>query len=186
MIIKLLEDFEESISLANYEVVAFHATSITACKKIEQIGFVPSKIISEVEHEQILCMARYLNLNTFSYTEWLEMRSVTFTKLLEQAVSHVRNGWAGGQGLIQVKRLLDQILDSGEERYALLANELLQKIRNILESESVIYVVDLSGLEERVVDDKKSGFFQFYWDPEKPLPKISEIDPSRLIARLTV
>jgi hypothetical protein len=47
-------------------------------------------------------------------------------------------------------------------------------------------VVDLSCLGERLVDVKGFGFYQVFWNPQHPLPAISEIAPDRLIARLAI
>ena len=101
-----VQSFEESIDLGQYEVVGFHATSSLASAEIEQVGFLPHKILEHDDHKRILSVAIGLGLDVGSYVEWLEMRSVTFTKLLSQAVRHALEGRAGGQGLINVERLL--------------------------------------------------------------------------------
>jgi len=107
MIIKQLQDGDPPVDLTQYEAVGFHATSPLACAEIEQVGFLPHKILSQEHHSQILGMARRLSLDTSNYAEWLGMRSVTFTKVLSEAVGHARQRWRAG--LMNVERLLAQI-----------------------------------------------------------------------------
>lgn len=186
MIIKQLQGGDPPVDLTQYEAVGFHATSSLACAEIEQVGFLPHKILSQEHHSQILSMARRLSLDTSNYAEWLGMRSVTFTKVLSEAVGHARQGSAGGQGLMNVERLLAQITQRGTDADRTLAAQFNVQIQTVRNSDSVVYVVDLSNLGARLVDDRSSGFYQVYWNPNVELPKMSEINPSRLLAKLSV
>lgn len=114
------------------------------------------------------------------------MRSVTFAKVLSEAVVHARQSSAGGQGLMNVKRLLAKITERGTDADRTLAAQFNEQIQTIRNSDSVIYVVDLSNLGARLVNDRSTGFYQIFWHPDAELPKTSEIDPSRLLAKLSV
>lgn len=186
MIIEQLQDGVPSVEFTQYEAIGFHATSSLASAEIEQVGFLPHKIFSLEHQNQILSAARRLNLDASSYAEWLGMRSVTFAKVLSEAVVHARQGRAGGQGLMNMERLLAKITELGTDADRTLAAQFNEQIQTIRNSDSVIYVVDLSNLGARLVDDRSSGFYQVYWHPDAELPKTSEIDPSRLLAKLSV
>jgi hypothetical protein len=181
-----VNEFESSVVLCQYDVVGFHATSSVMCAEIEQVGFLPRKIFGDNEHAQIINVARKLGLDTSSYVEWLGMRSVTFTKVMQQAADHANEGRAGGQGLMHIEHLLAQIKDRSGEAGAEFSDQFSSRIQAIRSSPPVIYVVNLSGLGPRLVDDSRSGFLQMYWNPSADLPQESEIGPSRLIARLSI
>jgi hypothetical protein len=174
-----------TIDLSAYSVVGFHATSAFAATEIERVGFLPSKILNESQHKEILEIARSLGIETNDmggYEQWLEMMSVTFTKAFEDAINHVRTGRYEGQGVKHISKVL-------------LAAELLQERKNFLDqvrssineikhSNPVIYAVDLSNLGGRLVEPKYEDYYQLFWDRSKPMPKDSIVGPERLIARL--
>src|SRR3989339_805820 len=66
-----IRELDPPVDLTQYEAVGFHATSSLACAEIEQVGFLPHKILSQEHHSQILSMARRLSLDTSNYAEWL-------------------------------------------------------------------------------------------------------------------
>lgn len=181
-----VENFGASVNLAEYDVVGFHATSSILCPEIESVGFLPCKIFGVEEHEEILSLGRKHDLDVSGYNEWLGMRSVTFTKVIDQAVAHAKAGNAGGQGLMHVERLLIQIRDQGEAVGSELLKRFSSRVHEIRNAAPVIYVVNLSDLGPRLVDDSSSGFLQMYWNPNVALPTESEIGPSRLVARLSI
>ena len=181
-----LQRFDPDIVLRDRNVVGFHATSYSAACKIERVGLLPNKILSEEQHARLLGIAERLEIDTHYYLKWLQMRSVTLTKLLCEAVNHARNGRAGGQGLMNVERVLAAIRERGSGEETDFADGVHGMVKAIRESAPVIYVVDLSCLGERLVDDNGTGFYQVFWHPEHQLPTISVIAPDRLIARLAI
>ncbi len=181
-----LQGFDPEIVLRDRDVVGFHATSYSASGQIESEGLLPNKILSEEQHTRLLGIAERLEIDVLDYQQWLQMRSVTLAKMLSEAVNHVRKGRAGGQGLMNVERLLATIRKRGSEEETDFADRINRMIEAIRESAPVIYVVDLSCLGERLVDDNDTGFYQVFWHPEHPLPATSEIAPDRLIARLSL
>lgn len=181
-----LNEFESYVDLCQYDVVGFHATSSIMCAQIERVGLLPRKIFGDNEHAQIITVARRLGLDTSSYEEWLGMRSVTFTKVMQQAANHANEGKAGGQGLMHIEKLLAQIKDRSGDADAEFSDQFSSRIQAIRNSPPVIYAVNLSGLGPRLVDDSSSGFLHIYWDTSSHLPQESEIGPSRLIAKLSI
>jgi hypothetical protein len=170
-----------------FQIVGFHATSSLACADIERSGFLPNKILSANEHDQILSAAKSLEINTFSYEEWLGMRSVTFTKEFQTARNHILQGNSGGQGLFNVINVLEKIKKAGNPQQVVMASDFVSKTQQIRSSSCVIYAVDLSGLGQRLVHDKEqSGLYQVYFDPNSPLPNTSIVAPSCIIARLNL
>ncbi|MDR0242901.1 MAG: hypothetical protein LBJ65_14990 [Burkholderia sp.] len=169
---------------AEFDLVGFHGTSSLACGKIEAVGFLPDKVLSATEHDQILAIATSLNIDEFWYRQWLDMRSVTFAQDAQVAIDHTAGGHAGGQGLGSVQKTLRTILDRGDEGHREFARPFLERIELIRNAPSVVYAVDLSGLSGRLVRDKEKPIYHYYWHPQAPLPALSDIDPTRLIARL--
>ena len=171
---------------SRYEVIGFHGTTERVCNLIESKGFLPDKIFPESSHNCIRSAARLLDIDTLSYDQWLEMRSVTFAKEAARAIDHINAGNAGGQGLKNIKSVLDKILQRGDDQQKNTAREFVEQIECIQQANAVIYAVDLSGLKCRLVEDTRQPFYQFYWNPDLPLPTVSEIAPSRLIERLSI
>ena len=174
-----------SEDFAQFDVIGFHATSSLACTQIESAGFLPSKIFLPEEHEQILSIGGSLGVNLFSYKEWLDMRSITFTQDFNTARSHILQGNSGGQGLFNVVNVLQEIRKIGDSQQVSIASNFLSKVDELRSSSCVIYAVDLSRLGQRLVRDKNQpGLYQVYFDPQAPLPKVSVVDPHCIIARL--
>lgn len=186
MITEPLDDECPSYDVSKYDKVGFHATATTACAAIERIGFLPHKILNDREHDDLLRIAADNSLDTDFYSQWLAMRSVTFTKTPGEAKTHVQNGKAGGQGLINIDRLLRELGKVGASVDSTFVDTIQARLQLIRDSEPVIYAVDLSDLGKRLVDKPPGDFYQYYWDPDADLPAVSEIDPSRLIAKLTL
>ena len=169
-----------------YRVIGYHATSLLASVEIERFGFLPHKIFGKAVHDQVIAVAHRLNLPTYYYTEWLGMRSVSFGKILDHAIVHASQGNAGGQGLMNVERLLESINAHGTDADRVVASGFAGQIQAIRTSTPVIYAVDLSNLGPRLVDDASTGYYQMFWNPSAPLPAMSEIGPERLIARFSL
>lgn len=176
----------QSYDLSLYDKIGFHTTSSDACDAIEQVGFLPHKILEANEHDRLLRIAQDLELETVSYEQWLAMRSVTFTKTRDEVLAHVQSGNAGGQGLFNIDRLLAEVGDVGAGSDATFVASIKAKLQSRRDSDPIIYVVDLSGLGPRLVNKPPGDFYQYFWDREADLPAASEIDPSRLIAKLTL
>jgi len=175
-----------SNDFSSYDVVGFHATSITACEGIETNGFLPNKIFTPHEHNRLIAIAKKQGIDTSWHEQWLTMLSVTFTKEKTDAENHINQGSAGGQGLKTIALILGQISDVIDSADATFVGTLRQKIENIQNADSVIYAVDLSNLSPRLDEDKRQPFYYFRWHPEHPLPLISEISPSRIIEKVTI
>lgn len=168
---------------ASCSKVGYHGTSSLACAAIEAYGFLPNKVFSDHDHGQILDMVGELGWDTWSYTQWLDMRSVSFAKDSHFAINHVTNaGNAGGQGLYNVRKALAFILNNGSDESRAIAETFQQKLAQRRAASPVIYMVDLSNLGDRLVE---SGVdFNMYWNPAEALPAISDIDPGRIIEKL--
>ena len=169
-----------------YDVVGFHGTSSDASARIETVGFLPDKLFSLHEHESFVSIARQLGLNLNDYLQWMEMRSATFVENSNDAVGHVLKGNCGGQGLNNMVGLLEEIHLHGSDDQKGIARAMMERISFVRNSAAVVYAVDLSGLGPRLVKDKYRPYHHVYWDKNAPLPAVSELGPSRLIARLDV
>lgn len=112
------------------------------------------------------------------------MCSVTFAQRIQDSISHIAAGHSGGQGLGGAEEALRAIVERGDEAERKLARSFLERIESIRNSPSVVYAVELSDLGERLVCDQRSPYYHYYWNPQSPLPAVSEINPSRLIAQL--
>jgi hypothetical protein len=96
-------------------------------------------------------------------------------------------GQQGGQGLGTMLTVLQAIYSQGNPAQASMAQSFINQIQNVRTASSVIYAVDLSSLGARLVQDpSQSGLYKVYFDPNAPLPKVSIVSPSHLIARLDV
>lgn len=175
-----------TVDLSSYAVVGFHATSELAFRHIERVGFLPSKVLSNQSHSCILRTACVLGIETGSYREWLGMRSVTFAKNLNDAISHAKKGFAGGQGANQIIDILQSISDHGDFHQKGVAAKALQEIELFKQSPSIICAVNLSSLKDRLVEDRYSPYYHFYCHPDVPVPKVSEIGPSLVIDKLNI
>jgi hypothetical protein len=95
----------------------------------------------------------------------------------------MKSGSGGGQGLMNMIDVLNQLVECGDDVVKVYAQDMLKKIDMARQSQPVVYAVDLSGLgPPLVVQDAE--VFQYYFNPAIPLPAISLIDPSCLIERL--
>lgn len=175
-----------SVDVTAYDVVGYHATSALASRDIEVYGFVPHKVLSDDTHELLVKAAVDVGMPaqaTLGYRQWLEMRSVTFTKSPQPALAHARSGFAGGQGLKNVKGIVAAIQRSS--KFASLVAEVQQQIDEIESAGAVVYAINLSGLGSRLVQaDDCADYLRVYFNPLFPVPKVSVVGPDRLIARL--
>jgi len=167
---------------SSYENIGFHGTSSLVESEIETHGFIPNKVFSQEEHEQILRAANKLEVDISWYQGWLEMRSITFAENEEDALSHIQNGSSGGQGLANLLGVLIAISEAGgtEER------DMAAKFELIRDSSSVIYAVNLTGLGPRLVRDRHQPFYQVYFDPNTVVPEASIVSKESLIAKLQI
>lgn len=127
---------------ASHPKVGYHGTSSSASADIEAHGFLSNKVLSDQEHAQILQMAEDLGFDTWSYTQWLGMKSVSFAKDPRFAINHVTNaGNSGGQGLYNVRDALAVILSKGSDESRAVARTFQQKLFEIRAAAPVIYMV---------------------------------------------
>jgi hypothetical protein len=175
-------------SFSNYQPIGFHASSTKASPEIEKNGIYPSKVFGYSEHEKIISIANEIRIDAEYYKHWLEMRSVTFTREFASAMSHIRQGSAGGgQGLGNMVNVLNEIKLMGNEYQKNVAETYLSKIQLLRSSSPVIYAVDLSHLGPRLVMDQHQPLYQLYWQPDCNLPPSEQlITPAHLISKLEV
>lgn len=173
-----------AIDFSQYKLVGFHATSSEAGASIEANGFLPHKIFSTQEHERLITIAASQGIDTSWHEQWLKMRSVTFAKKESDALNHIDQGSAGGQALKTMAEILGKITGLGDGDDANFTRYLQGKIEAILSARPVVYAVDLSNLGLRLTSDHLQPLYYFRWNPEEPLPLISEIGPSRIIKKL--
>lgn len=169
-----------------YATIGFHATSESASVDIEKNGFSPNKIFRSNEHDEVMRIANELKINAYMYSQWLEMRSVTFAREFNSTVEHILKGSAsGGQGLENMIEVLIEIKEKGNETQKATAEKYLEKIDEIKISAPVIYAVDLSHLGKRLVSDKKQPLYHIYWQPSCELPPSEQLVTNvHLIAKL--
>jgi hypothetical protein len=188
MIIEPTGSAHFSVDLSLYEVVGYHATSTRASGQIETAGFLPHKILSSDTHGRLLDAAESMGLPPLTiagYRQWLELRSVTFTKEAAAAIGHARSGLSGGQGLQYPRAILAEAARTGS--HSDLVAEVQRVLHEIDAARSVVYAVDLSGLGQRLVQaDDSAEYLRIYFHPYEPVPSNSIVGPSRLIARLDV
>lgn len=175
-----------TVGFSGYGTVGFHATSSLATHQIEHVGFLPNKIFTPCDQQSILVATQSLTIGTADYEEWLQMRSVTFAQNESNALEHIQNGSSGGQGLGAMLKVLQAIALSGSASHVALVNNFISTIKNIRQSASVIYAVDLSNIGSRLVKDSNQPLYHIYFDPNSPLPKASLVSPLNIIARLEV
>jgi hypothetical protein len=174
---------EFKTAFASHPLVGFHGTSSLASAVLEVNGFLPKKVLSDQEHAQILQMAGDLGLDTASYKQWLDMRSVSFAKDHRFAINHVTTGGhSGGQGLLNVRDVLAEIIRNGPDESRGMAQKFEHKISALRAAPPVIYMVDLSGIGPRLVDCGDA--YNMYWNADAALPTVSEIGPTRIIEKL--
>jgi hypothetical protein len=173
------------MSFTGIQKVGYHATSSLAAPKIETVGFIPDKIFSVTDHHKVLIEAKALSINTFYYEKWLQMRSTTFAKNEADALNHIKNVSSGGQGIGTMYSVLNNILSNGSGGQLTLASSFISEIDNLRQSSSVIYAVDLSSIK-RLVQDQRQLLYHFYLSPTLPIPKVSEISPLNIIAKLEI
>lgn len=174
-------------NFSNYPIIGFHATTSLASGDIEKTGFLPNKIFDTRDHQIILAEASSLNIYKWNYEEWLKMGSVTFTNNQEDALNHISEGNSGGQGLHAMEIVLQQIDSSGNYQQKTMANNFINKIKNIRNASAVIYAVDLSNIVDRLVTHEcQPNLYQIYFDLNTPLPSVSIVTPANIIARLDV
>jgi hypothetical protein len=173
-----------SIDRSICSLVGFHATASSASPSIEKHGFLPEKILTTADHERLLEMSTSKDIDTSFYREWLKMCSVTFAKTPAQAIAHIRNGSAGGQGLKNIKEILGKLRQSLDEADNAFVKAVECKVAHIGATTPVVYAVCLSELGPRL----KSGgtYHHYYWNPSAPLPLTSEISSSRILLKLEI
>ncbi len=144
----------------------------------------PNKIFELADHERLIAIAKAQGVDTFSYENWLSMRSVTFTIIPDDALKHTAHGKAGGQGLKNISQILEKLpnaLDEGDQSFVARLAESIDAIRS---DQSITYVVDLSTLGPRLDKDKLQPFYYYRWNPDEALPEFSEIAPDRILVKL--
>lgn len=171
---------------SKYDVVGFHSTSSLACNRIETNGFLPDKIFCQLDHDRLITIARKQKIDTGWYEQWLNLRSVTFTREQCDALKHIKQGSAGGQGIKNISDILTGINCAEVSEDANFLGMLEERCEAIRSAKPVVYAVDLSNLGQRLDSDRIQPFYYFRWNPELPLPLVSEILPSRIIAKLNV
>lgn len=170
------------LDLSEYESVGYHGTSILSAEYIELKGFLPYKIFSSHEHAEILEVATKLKIDCFYYQQWLGMLSVTFAKEAIGAITHINSGSHSGQGLANIREVLETIIKEENSDYESKASQFLSRIEILKNAQPILYVVDLSGFGRRLASD--NSCYYYYFNPTLPIPEYSDIGPNRIIARL--
>ena len=173
-------------NFSSYVKVGFHATSSLATCQIEKTGFLPNKIFTVGDHQNTLAIAQTLAIDTTDYIQWLQMRSVTFAQNESDALNHIQNGNASGQGLGTMLTVLQKITSSGVREKLTFANNFIAAINNLSQSSSVIYAVNLSNAGKRITNDPQQPLYHLYFNPNAPLPKTSIVTLPDIISRLEV
>lgn len=176
---------------SKFQTIGYHATSSLVCSEIESHGFLPSKILSKIQENTLIETASLFHVDHAYYKDWVEfIRSVTFTKGLNDALTHIKNGKAGGQAIENIKAIIENICShpkcgSLPTRTINTIESINTLINNIIGCPPVIYAVNLSELGPRLSEDKLQSFFYYRWDPSSRIPINSEISPERIIEKLT-
>lgn len=166
------------------QVIGYHSSTHSACIKIEKVGFLPSKVLPLEDHDRLLKMAEAYQIQSFDLQNWLSMRSVTFTRHPVEALKHIQQGSAGGQGLKNVMTIIEALPPELSQEDQTFIGYLGEKIQAFRADQPVTYIVDLTGLGERLDPDKLQPFYYYRWNPKEELPKESEIGPDRILMKL--
>lgn len=181
MLITKTPDNTFKTNFSSFGIVGFHGTSILADKDIQAYGFLPKKVFTHSEHQIILDIGSSLNIWLSGYSEWLEMKSVSFANKPEGAIFQMKK-FNGGQGLNGMSDVLNKIVLQGSDDQANIAKGYLEKISVLKTSQPVVYAVDLSQFDKRISRDFSTYHYQF--DPSQSIPLQSPISPSLIIERL--
>jgi len=166
------------------QVLGYHSSVRSACAAIEELGFLPNKIFPLEDHNALIKMAAAYQVDSSDLQTWLAMRSVTFTRRPDEAIYHIQQGSAGGQGLKNLTAIIKELSPkvSGQERT--FVDCLKSKIEEVRADQPVTYIVDLSNLGPRLDPDRVQPFYYYRWHPDKEFPMVSELGPDRILVKL--
>lgn len=181
------DDITEFLAFAAPEgrVIGYHSSVQTASAEIEKFGFLPSKILPLADHQKLIGLAEKYKIDSFDLKNWLSMRSVTFTRSPYDAIKHIEQGSAGGQGLKNVRKIIEGLPSQLTADESAFIDTLQGKINDVCNDQPVTYIVDLTDLGPRLDPDKLQPFFYYRWHPENNLPEISEIGSERILMKLS-
>ena len=167
------------------QIVGYHSSIHSAAIAIESAGFLPNKILTLAEHSRLIAIAQEHGVDTLNLRGWLELRSVTFTQRPEEALKHIAQGSAGGQGLKNLTTIIEALSSqtlAPDDR--VFTDSIGAQIRAVQTDKPITYAVDLTGLGPRLTRDHLQPFYYFRWNPALDLPETSEVGPDRILLKL--
>lgn len=166
-------------------MIGYHATSKINSADIESNGFRPIKILSDNDHYLLQEALKRNNVSVSisgPYTQWMNLRSVTFTSDRRAVVEHILKGSAGGQGSGNIERLLLHINDDFS-----LVSRIAATLNDIKNSEKVIYKIDLSTLGSTFQRcPQRQNIYYYRWNPTLTLGECSGVPSSRILAKYLI
>lgn len=166
-------------------MIGYHATSKINSADIEANGFRPIKILSDNDHSSLQEALKRNNVSqsiSAPYTEWMDLRSVTFTSDKQSVVKHILEGSAGGQGSGNIERLLLHINDDPS-----LVSRIAVMLNDIKNSEKVIYKIDLSRLGATFKQClHRTNIYYYRWDSKLTPEKCPSVPSSRILAKYLI
>lgn len=166
-------------------VIGYHSTVRSASTEIEEFGFLPNKILPLEYHQKLIGLAEKFKIDSSGLQDWLSMRSVTFTRSPDDAIKHIGQGNAGGQGLKNVRKIIGALPTQLTADECAFINSLQGKVDDVCNDQPVTYIVDLTDLGPRLDSDKIQPYYYYRWHPEKDLPEMSEIGADRILMKLS-
>ena len=166
------------------QIIGYHSSVRSACAGIEEFGFLPDKIFPLEDHKRLIEMAEAYKVESLDLQNWLDMRSVTFTRRPDAAIKHIQQGSAGGQGLKNLTAIIEKLSLQVNVEERTFVDYLSKKIQEVRADQPVSYIVDLSDLGPRLNPDQTQPFYYYRWHPVKELPETSEIGPDRILMKL--
>lgn len=182
----IANDIDEFIAFkgGDNQIIGYHSSVYSACSGIERVGFLPDKIFPLEEHRKLLEIAEVYKIDSLSLQSWFSMWSVTFTRRPEEAIKHIQQGSAGGQGLKNLTAIIEKLPPELSREEKSFIDCLREKIQRIRTDQPVSYIVDLTDLGARLDPDHHQPFYYYRWNPAEQLPKKSEVGPERILMKL--
>ncbi len=140
-------------TIESVDSIGYHGTSSYYSSDIDKNGFLLTKPLPPADLKRLVSIADKYREDGGDVRDFINLKSISFTPVSELALFYVRPESFGGQGLLHVTRLIEQLF----QRYAdqLTADETahLTAMRGCMElirqAQPVIYGVDIKLLQRK-------------------------------------
>ncbi len=159
--------------------IGYHGTSAAYSSMIEENGLEITSVISNANLNILVKEAKNLGISTNSVDVFRNKHSLSFSPLSEACLHYAYGDRFGGQGLLFVSQLVDDVLKTGtydEDDIVLTTlNAIESEIANIRAYAPIIYAINLEGLS--TLD---------YQSTTKAVNSKARIEASRIIAKMVL